>query len=202
VALPADLVALQESPDFSGSVRLASASASGDTIRLEVEVDATGETPRTWRIDCVGVHDARVSPAQGLGALWMTTEHVVLHPHTGDCPELLFRGTPTNPKAVLADLWLAHREVTEGWFPFDHFLNDRVPLPDLLRGPFGLLAVGPVMILKAYAKVLVAHGLSTQIADPHSWSPVPWRAEYPSLTALFIEPDRFVVAKSFDFTEV
>jgi hypothetical protein len=67
---------------------------------------------------------------------------------------------------VMAKLMLAHQKMAGGFLPFDRFLNPEAKMEDILASGYGLLAMGPTVLMRAYGEVLDAEGIA--------WSSVEW----------------------------
>jgi hypothetical protein len=182
-----------------GFLLVTAAERDGDrlTIGLLVHPGEAGD-PETWGIACERVeafalhsgpaHSADVSDDDP--ALWVYTE---------PSASLYCAGVPEGAAdAVLGALYYAHAaavgEAAEE-VPFGRELNAQ----QALAGGSGLVALGPLPLLRAYEAALVAHGITTSIIGPQAprrWDGSSWveRSERPRLLTVGAS---WVVAASF-----
>ena len=199
-----ELAAVLATLDFeeNGAVLIAAARWLGDrTCRLLLDVQTGAETePRqAWLIRCADARTARVN-GDWAASVALTTDHPLLLPYTQPRAELAFRGHAPDPRAVVGDLWEAHRAATGAWYPFEWFFNRGLPLAELLATGGGVLAEGPRPVLDAYAAAVAAHSVESSILaerPPLRWLDGAWQPEPGRLRALVIG-DSYVVAADFD----
>jgi hypothetical protein len=176
--LPNDLEATLSSMKFEQEGRLSVSGVTWNAMsddahqigwecRVELSIIYYGEIvpSERWEVHCAAARGNRFSDDDGPEGVEILRDHVLLAPYRGRA-KLAFNGRPENAKVLLADLWLRHQSVTDGWFPFDEFLNPMLPrigfgLVELLASGGGVLAEGPTQILRDYASVLQEHGLGT-----------------------------------------
>lgn len=157
-----DLRHLLDSDDFEteGAVRLASVQWNGAECRVVLAVDFGDEPARRqhWEFTADTVH-AHSIVCGDTDDLDLTADHVILALFRDEQVTLSFAGLAPDPRHVVADLWAAHSRVADGWFDFRDFMNELLPLTELIASGSGVLATGPSRLMEAYARVLTAHGL-------------------------------------------
>ena len=154
------LVTSDEDPDFPGNVRI---------------------TGRSWRENTV--------VPRYYGSVFLTQEHELLwHYHQ---PHFVasFYGQLPDPFAVMGALFERHNELVGAWVPFLKYFNPSIPLIELLRGPYGMLAEGPERLVLAYEEVLANYGVSV---SHHRYT----NAKDESLSILILD-EAYVIAKAF-----
>jgi hypothetical protein len=90
-------------------------------------------------------------------------EHPALLPYTDDFGNLSFRGRAEDPERLAHALRAAHVEVAGSYVGFEEVVNAFLGVEALLDLGYGQLANGPVTLLRRYAAVAEAHGVSTRL---------------------------------------
>jgi hypothetical protein len=137
-------------------------------------------------------------------------EHPLLWPHLGERADLYFSKRPPDPAAAIGMLWQRHQHETDGWLPFERFLNPVMAPGALLDAGDGLLAAGPTRLLNAYGEVLNSLGVPWSLAGQYLakyWRPASealmaggeWVVEDQPLKALILG-ESYVVAARFAAT--
>ena len=85
-----------------------------------------------------------------------TDNHQVLWPYHCEHAHLYFSSPPKNSYEIVGRLFETHERLMQGWKPFKAYINYSYnsDLPGLLEGGYGLLANGPKILLKEYAKAI------------------------------------------------
>lgn len=146
----------------------------GATTRLDVAKEEE-LAPTRWSVSARGVREHRIALGWNFD-LSLREDHPLLWPHAGPRASMYFTGRPSSPAEAAGRLWLRHHLETEGWLPFERFLNAELPLAELLDGGAGLLAAGPVRLLRAYGAELDGLGVAWSIAGegpPRVWDQTP-----------------------------
>ncbi len=143
---------------------------------------------------CRGVKDATVTPGW-IGALRAVDDHPLLWDFTDDLGYLTFSSAPNTPEAVIVRLYEVHLKVCSHWRPFSKYVNHlpRNGLIPLLTGGMGMLAQGPLQVVRAYQEAV--DGLLETSLVKHDLT------QKPVLKAILLE-ESFVVAEAFDASEV
>lgn len=187
----------------------ADAARRGWECRVELAISYGGTWPprERWEVRCARTWDNRFSDGPA-GDVELLRDHILLAPYRGSA-RLFFRGRPTDARVLLADLWARHQEVTNGWFPFEHFLNPGMPaigfaLADLLASSGGILAEGPTLILREYAAVLERHGVNVSLlanTTPRKWLHGNWE-DAPLDAEVLIVGSSYLVGEGFTIRRV
>ena len=172
-------------------------------IILDVRTGDDNDPRQAWRVQCTDARATRLSPGWRDG-VHMFRAHPLLLPYTDAQAQLAFRGRPEQPWTVVGALWDAHRGATDGWFPFDGFLNRNVALPDLFAAEGGILAEGPRSVLDAYAQALQKCGLIPSLFGEHR--PTRWldgeKIPESEDVAVMIIGKSYVVGTGFEIARV
>jgi hypothetical protein len=171
-------------------------------LLLDVRTGDEKQPRQAWHVHCADFRASRLIVAW-VDEADLTADHPVLLPYTQPHAQLGFHGRPAHSRLVLADLWEAHRAVTDLWHPFEAFFNP-VPLVELLASNTGLLAEGPRSLMERYADVLRAHGIEPSLFGERPalrWLDGAWQPEFPNLYA-FILGKSFVVGAGFEVQRV
>lgn len=190
----------------NGAVLVASAHWFQDRscrLLLNVQIGDDAERRQAWLVRCADTRAARVIGDWAAGVT-LAADHPLLLPYTQPQAELAFRGHPTDPRAVVGELWEAHCAVTDTWYPFEWFFNRGLPLAELLGTGGGVLAEGPRPVLDRYGAALASHGIEWSVLaerPPLRWLDGAWRPEPRGLHALVIG-ESYVVGAGFDVTQV
>jgi hypothetical protein len=191
--------------EHDGGLMLASARWPGRACELLLDV-RTGddEVPRQgWRVVCADYRASRLT-VEWVQTAELVAEHPLLLAYTQPYVQLAFVGRANDARLVVADLWEAHRSVTDLWHPFEAFFNMGLPLAELLASSSGILAEGPRPLLERYASVLHAHGMTPSLfgeRSPKRWLDGAWQAEPSDLRALILG-DSYVVGAGFEVERV
>ena len=137
--------------------------------------------------------------------LSISSDHVLLWGYKDEVSQLNFAGPLCSHEKLLWDLYDRHYKVTEGWIPFERYINGHF-IRNRLSGGGGLLADGPHILMREYASVLDGSDLETYFPHPPH-PPVPvygdrkreglvGEAEDPDLSVLLLF-DSYVVGTGF-----
>jgi hypothetical protein len=154
-----ELLALLHTVEFedNGDMRIVHAHWSGDRLVLRAQVDHGDETRSSWQLRFTGVLESSLTVLVQCGLnIWQ--DHAAIDQYTRRRQFLHFSAAPTNPDAVVGQLWAAHSDLAGDWIPFERYLNGELPLAKLLASGSGLLATGPDFLISAYAAVLERNG--------------------------------------------
>lgn len=204
------LRAAGEALDQHGRLSVESVTRRDGGLDLRVRVVDADASSRTWSLSLGSVREHRLE----LGwfeELALSDDHPLLWTHLHEQASLYFSKPAPDPAAAAGRLWGRHQRVTDGWTPFDRFLNLEVPLLALLDRGAGLLATGPVRLLEAYGEELDALGIPWSLAGrrpPMFWKPASeafmaggtWHIEDQGLEVLTLGQS-FLVAASFTAAE-
>ncbi len=196
--------------DQHGGMSIESVTRRDDGMALQVRVVEANAHSQAWSLSVGTVREHRIELGwcQELG---LSDDHPLLWAHLDEQASIYFSKAATDPTATAGRLWSRHLRETDGWMPFHRFLNPEVPLIALLGTEAGLLATGPVRLLRAYGEELDAFGVPWSVAGqrpPTFWKPASeafmsggaWRIEDQKLKVLTLGQS-YLVAASFTATE-
>jgi hypothetical protein len=157
-----DLPALLADEELDALGAVVGSERTGDGLRINVRLAGSGG--RTWErtIRADGVVRWVVSSSRFARAS-MYAEHPGLLPYADDFAGLSFRGRPDDPERLAHALRAAHVEVAGRHVAFEEVVNSFLGVQALLELGYGQLANGPVTLLRRYAEVAEAHGVSTRL---------------------------------------
>lgn len=199
-----DLLRIITSVDYEdyGSLQLLEVERrEGDlSLLLDVTADEEPNLPRNIRIICHPSRESNISPAQYYD-LRVTEDHVLLWHYTRPHILMSFYGKVEDPHSVVGALYERHFEVVDGWIPFHKYLNSGLPLAELIRGRFGMLADGPDQLVMAYEAVMQRFGFSTSHHESRPPDQMRWNGETgvqdkSPLSILFLD-ESYVIAEAF-----
>lgn len=113
---------------------------------------------RAWRIQARGVLEFRLVSYE-TESIELLQRHPLLWTYDQDEVELYFQGQPVDVHATIGRLYAANAVAGRGVIAFGALVSDQMPLHALLASGSGLLAKGPLTVIKAYQEVLEAEGL-------------------------------------------
>lgn len=121
-----------------------------------------------WLIKCLNWEDYRIEHfiSYEQEEFEMTDEHPCLWDYQNSLSELYFRGQATNVKALIGDLYIKHKSLTNNAISLEHYLNtDAGPgdLEWLLSSGQGLFCAAPKILTEAYQELLEQYGFSTDL---------------------------------------
>ncbi len=134
---------------------------------LVTRSDRPGADARRWRIQARGVLEFRILSHE-VESIALLERHPLLWTYDQDELELYFQDQPRDVHATIGRLHEAHASAGRGWISFDALFNEEMPLHDLLTSGSGLLARGPVPVIRAYQEVLEADGLRCSVINQGS----------------------------------
>jgi hypothetical protein len=164
----------------------------GLRLVLALGGDGSGEREQ-WVIECVGVRACRIGWALAHHVKRLT-DHVLLAPYIDPRVTLAIRGPVRDARHAIADVWQAHYQLAEDWFPLTAFLNNGMPFADLLQSSSAICAEGPSRFIAAYQSALVRNGIDAY--TPWQRSPKIRLEESRDISLLLLEP-HYIVASGF-----
>ena len=178
-----------------------SAETSTLTLQLHISVTDYPDIHPDWQIICSGERENRLLFGYSDG-FELSSDHVLLWPHTMRTRSLFFNGGCENPHALAGDLYERHHRLVADWIPTHRFLSGNVynGLANVLAVGFGKLAEGPEKLVVAYEEVMQQYGVSTSYID-HG-PPVQWEGEgfiqQKAPLSVLIIGGSYVVAEAFE----
>ncbi|MBE2185426.1 MAG: hypothetical protein IAE99_01465 [Rhodothermales bacterium] len=169
------------------------------TLRFDLHTGVEQEPPQPWRVDCHGLEGFAFSSSLAYN-LDVTDDDPALWPHTQPSAKLYCSVvTPDKADALLGALYRAHVEAVgeaDEAIPFGRGLN----AVNAFDGGLGLVAEGPLSLLRAYQRSLEVHGVRTSVIGeqpPHRWDGQQW-IRMPAGLQLLVFGDNWIVAESFE----
>lgn len=131
-------------------------------------------------------------------------DHPVLWPYNYSTVQLYFNGSTSSPEKIIVQLYEKHQQVTNAWIPFHQYFNPELPLRKLLMSSHGLLANGPTILLKEYADIVVAAGITVSMGTetPRLYWNGEARVPYPEGLKAVIIGNSYVVAEKFEVQRI
>jgi hypothetical protein len=157
-----DLPALLADEELDALGAIVGTERAGDALRVNVRLAGPGA--RTWdrTIRADGVVRWVVSSSRFERAA-LHADHPGLLPYADDFGGLSFRGRAEDPERLAHALHAVHVEVAGRFIGFEEVVNAFLGVEALLELGYGQLANGPVTLLRRYAAVAEAHGVSTRL---------------------------------------
>lgn len=119
-----------------------------------------------WLTKCLNWEDYRIDYfiSYGQEEFEVIDEHPCLWDYQKPLSELYFRGQSTNVKALIGDLYIKHKSLTNNAISLEHYLNTEAGPGDLeclLSSGQGLFSKAPKILTEAYQELLEQYGFST-----------------------------------------
>jgi hypothetical protein len=173
--------------------------ATGSGMRLILGLAAADSlVGEQWVVECESVRACRVSWGLAYHVEHLT-DHVLLAPYLEPNVTLAIRGPVRDARHAIADLWQAHHELAGDWFPLTAFLNDGMPLAELLQSSGAICAAGPSRFIAAYQSALAKNGTDAYTPwerSPKVWRDGSWQEESHNTSLLLLKP-HFIVGTGF-----
>lgn len=195
-----ELFEIIHSEDFEeneGVIDLARARLEGDVLILSFNLmsDSVDEQDQSWEVECGGVFDHNIT----LGycqEFSLYDDHPLLWPYIHPECSVSFHGDVSNAEAIVGDLYTRHEKLVGHSISFTRFLNGN-PV-EMVRGRYGMLAVGPAPLMEAYASVLESAGITAGVSEPrHHWSPSDPFTSSDEIEVLMLANKSYVIARKF-----
>jgi hypothetical protein len=196
-----ELLQIINSSEFhegEGVIDLARARMEGDLLILSFNLIA-GETIReedqAWEVECASVfeHSLTLGNCQELS---LHDDHPLLWQYIHPECSVSFYGDVSNAEAIVGDLYNRHTKLVGDSIPFTRFLNGN-PI-DIVRGRYGMFAVGPAPLMEAYASTFESAGIKAGVSEPR---PVGFTGDVftgsSELEALVLGHRSYVIAQKF-----
>lgn len=158
------------------------------------------EDSSTWAVIASNVFDYRIVDSRDDGLSHHIDDHVMLSRYTDKTVDLYFRGSCSEPEAVVGALYEAHVRCVRDWFEFEKYLNTEKPLSGLIKGGHGKLACGPLFLLNEYKQVLDHYGIGVSLTDTRPakyWNGDSW-VEFERSPQMIHFGDSYIVADGFE----
>jgi len=160
-------------------------------LRIDLHFQGEIEAQESWEVKCIRAVDWNLVPDRW-GDLILTAEHVVLAPWTDEIESLYFARRPSSFYEVVGELCDCHVRQFGRWLPAHRFL--RPNLRESVEAGFGMIAEGPVSLVRDLESVLTRHDMLPSRVKCVRWKPD--QASSPGLQCITVS-DSFVVAEQF-----
>ena len=164
-----DLLEIIHSPEFEeteGIIDLARVRMEGDLLILSFNLiagEAIREEDQAWEVECATVLD-HILTLGNCTEFSLHDDHPLLWQHIHPECSVSFYGDVSNAEAIVGNLYNQHAKLVGHSIPFTRFLNGN-PL-DMVRGRYGMFAVGPAPLMEAYATVFESAGIKAGVSEP------------------------------------
>jgi len=164
-----DLLEIIHSPEFEeteGIIDLARVRMEGDLLILSFNLiagEAIREEDQAWEVECATVLDHSLTLGN-CTEFSLHDDHPLLWQHIHPECSISFYGDVSNAEAIVGNLYNQHAKLVGHSIPFTRFLNGN-PL-DMVRGRYGMFAVGPAPLMEAYATVFESAGIKAGVSEP------------------------------------
>jgi hypothetical protein len=150
------LLAIVKTGEFEdcGRMRVVSAHWSADRLSVRLQVDHGTDESSAWQLRFTRVLEHLFADVYNCGLNIWRREHPAIDQYLQPRAFLHFAAAPIDPHRVAGRLWADHVQVVDDWIPFERYINRELPLPTLLASGSGLVATGPMFIIKAYEAIL------------------------------------------------
>jgi hypothetical protein len=155
-----------------GWLTLLGAERAGDGAALSLHLRTDEFHPdriaETWQVRCARWFDWSLTSrgTTGTAGVELHMEHPLLWDYVEPTTSVSFRGRPASAMEVALNLRDLHARVFAPFTVPSH-LNGALDLVSLLSGGSGLLASGPVSLMRRYAEICEAHGLEHTLLPEH-----------------------------------
>jgi hypothetical protein len=196
-----DLLEIIHSSEFqetNGVIDLARARMEGDVLILSFNLigESVEEQDQAWDVECSSVfeHSLTLGNCEEFS---LHDDHPLLWPYIHPECAVSFYGDVPNAEAIIGDLYNRHTKLVGHSIPFTRFLNGN-PV-EIVRGRYGVFAVGPAPLMEAYASVFESSGIKAGVSEPqHHWSPSDPFTSSDEIEALVLADRSYVVARRFN----
>jgi hypothetical protein len=136
----------------------------GLKLCLGIHRGRRGKTAATWSIECLGVHEAKITDFDGGGLALYASHHPAAKQYIARWSELRW-ARDSNPAVVLATMYQAHIGVVHDWIPFEQYALPNMPYTRGFRPRSGkeFGCRGPGFLIRAYAQALRKSGVNVRV---------------------------------------
>ncbi|RLS35557.1 MAG: hypothetical protein DWH81_13855 [Planctomycetota bacterium] len=134
-----------------------------DGLKVRIEIRLKPSLSSVWTLVARGMRDFEFSPGWVGDVPQLLTAHPVLLPFTEPQSVLHIRGSSQAPLSILGALCLKHSECVGNWLKFSDCVATNMFTPDPWSNEHGIVASGPVTLLRSYQTVLDSYGLRCSI---------------------------------------
>lgn len=196
-----ELLEIIDSTEFQesqGIVDLTRVRLEGDILFLSfnlINADAFDEKDQAWEVECASVLDHSLT----LGNCWefsLHNEHPLLWQYIHPECSVSFHGDSSNAEAIVGQLYNRHIELVGHSIPFNRFLNGN-PV-EMVRGSYGMFAMGPAPLIEAYASVFENAGIKAGVSEPRQVWSIGDLTDPGEIEVLVLGGKSYVVAQKFD----
>ena len=139
--------------DLNGLITSARGTDRGLEVVYECDHWRDHDSRVAFLLRCSEVVESTVTPRASDDLHW-TDGHPVLHDHNSEHGMLYFSSRPANPHEVVGRLYQAHETFYGGWREFREYANTCGDTVAILGNGSGVLATGPLSLLREYKEQL------------------------------------------------
>jgi hypothetical protein len=193
-----EIIHSHEFEETDGTIDLARARMEGDLLILSFNLigETVQEDDQAWEVECASVLDHSLTFGN-CPEFSLHDDHPLLWQHIHPECSVSFYGDVSSAEAIVGDLYNRHAKLVGHSIPFTRFLNGN-PV-DMVRGRYGMFAVGPAPLMEAYATVFESAGIKAGVSEPrHRWSPGDIFTSADEMEVLVLSDRSYVVAQKFN----
>jgi hypothetical protein len=134
------------------------------SLILQINLGLVGGNRENWEIQCGEVLSYKLS-GEYAAFLDLIDDHPLLWEFKQETASAFFYGVPANIQSAISVLYEVHENFFDSHIPCSRYFHKIWPLSRLLSAGDGLLARGPIELLKQYQARLSAFGTKVSICS-------------------------------------
>lgn len=134
------------------------------SLILQINLGLAGEAKENWEIRCSEVLSYQLSGGYA-AILDLVNDHPLLWEFKQENVSAFFYGVPENIQGAITALYEVHESLFNSHISFARYVHGISPLSQLLSTGGGLLARGPIELLKQYQAKLSLFGTQVSICS-------------------------------------
>jgi len=196
-----DLLEIIQSPEFEeteGIIDLARARMEGDLLVLSFNLiagEAIREEDQAWEVECASVLEHSLTLGN-CSEFSLHDDHPLLWQYVHPECSVSFHGDSSNAEAIVGSLYNRHIGLVGNSIPFKRFLNGN-PV-EMVRGRYGMFALGPAPLMEAYASVFENAGIKAGVSEPRLHWSIGDLTDPGEIEVLVLGDRSYVVAQKFN----
>jgi hypothetical protein len=155
---------------------------------------------RTWTIQTKQYRKSKIFLDYS-STMGISQDHPILWQFSDIQSELYFSGHCADVDKLFVNLYKIHKSFFKDFLPFEETINIDAGFNKLLNTSSGLLAKGPLKLMKQYAGILAQHKLTHSLIEdtiPTFWDGENHVNETGNAKVLFID-NSYIIADEFQF---